>query len=152
MGSASYTVGIGRFAAMGAVALLVGSKMNWVGNKRRLFAGIAVYVILLAISRLLLKDEGLADSVWRIPVALLPLPAGAYFIYLEVRRYQNLDEYWQRVHLTALAIAFLGSALVAFTFGFLENAGMAKQSGFIYFLVMITLYVLGLVIARRRYS
>ncbi len=130
----------------------MGNAMSWVGNKRQLFAGIAVYIILLAISRLLLQDEGLADSVWRIPIALLPLPAGAYFIYLEVRRYQNLDEYWQRVHLTALAIAFLGSALVAFTFGFLENAGMAKQSGFIYFLVMITLYVLGLLIARRRYS
>ncbi len=126
--------------------------MNWVGNKRRLVAGLVVYVVLLAVSALLLKDDGLADSLWRLPVALLPLPAGAYFIYLEVRRYQHLDEYWQRVHLTALAIAFLGSALVAFTLGFLENAGMAKQSGFIYFLVMITLYVLGLLIARRRYS
>ncbi len=118
----------------------------------RLAAGLLVYSMLLVISIVLLRDQGLADSVWRIPVALLPLPAGAYLIYLEVRRYQDLDEYWQRVHLTALAIAFLGSALVAFTFGFLENAGMAKQSGFIYFLVMITLYVLGLVIARRRYS
>ncbi len=118
----------------------------------RLAAGLLVYSILLVISIVLLRDQGLADSVWRIPIALLPLPGGAYLIYLEVRRYQNLDEYWQRVHLTALAIAFLGSALVAFTFGFLENAGMAKQSGFIYFLVMITLYVLGLLIARRRYS
>ncbi len=123
-----------------------------IDNARRLEAGLLVYSILLVISIVLLRDDGLADSVWRIPVALLPLPAGAYLMYLEVRRYQNLDEYWQRVHLTALAIAFLGSALVAFTFGFLENAGMAKQSGFIYFLVMITLYVLGLVIARRRYS
>ena len=118
----------------------------------RLAAGLLVYSILLVISIVLLRDQGLADSVWRIPIALLPLPAGAYLMYLEVRRYQHLDEYWQRVHLTALAIAFLGSALVAFTFGFLENAGMAKQSGFIYFLVMITLYVLGLLIARRRYS
>ncbi len=123
-----------------------------IDNARRLEAGLLVYSILLVISIVLLRDDSLADSVWRIPVALLPLPAGAYLIYLEVRRYQNLDEYWQRVHLTALAIAFLGSALVAFTFGFLENAGMAKQSGFIYFLVMITLYVLGLLIARRRYS
>jgi len=126
--------------------------MNWVGNKRRLVAGLVVYVVLLAVSSLLLKDDGLADSLWRLPVALLPLPAGAYFIYLEVRRYQHLDEYWQHVHLTALAIGFLGSALVAFTFGFMENAGIARQSGFFYFGVMTALYVLGLLIARRRYS
>ena len=123
-----------------------------IDNARRLEAGLLVYSILLVISIVLLRDDGLAASVWRIPVALLPLPAGAYLSYLEVRRYQNLDEYWQRVHLTALAIAFLGSALVAFTFGFMENAGIARQSGFFYFLVMTMLYVLGLVIARRRYS
>ena len=126
--------------------------MSWVGNKRLLAAGLVVYGILLAISLLLLRNGGLADSVWRIPVVLLPLPAGAYFIYLEVRRYQDLDEYWQHVHLTALGIAFLGSALVAFTLGFLERAGVERQSGFFYFLVMTALYVLGLVIARRRYS
>ncbi len=126
--------------------------MNWVGNKRRLVAGLVVYGILLAISRLLLRDVALADSLWRFPVALLPLPGGGYIVYLEVRRYQQQDEYWQRVHLTAFPIAFFGSALVAFTFGFLENAGIAEQSGFIYFLVMITLYALGLLIARQRYS
>ena len=126
--------------------------MNWIGDARRLVAGVVVYGILLVISILLLKDDGLADSLWRLPVALLPLPGGGYIIYREVRRYQQLDEYWQRVHLTALAIAFLGSALVAFTFGFLENAEIAKQSGFFYFGVMTALYVLGLVIAKRRYS
>ena len=126
--------------------------MNWIGDERRLVAGVVVYGILLVISILLLKDDGLADSLWRLPVALLPLPGGGYIIYREVRRYQQLDEYWQRVHLTALAIAFLGSALVAFTFGFLENAEIAKQSGFFYFGVMTALYVLGLVIAKRRYS
>ena len=126
--------------------------MMWVGNARRLAVGIVVYVVLVAVTVLLLRDDGLAESVWRIPVVLLPLPAGAYLIYLEARRYQDLDEYWQRVHLTALAIAFLGSGLVAFTLGFLEKAGVERQSGFFYFGVMTGLYVLGLVIARRRYS
>ena len=126
--------------------------MNWVGNPRRLGAALVAYIIALVISHLLLKDDGLADSLWRLPAALLPLPAGGYIIYLELRRYQHLDEYWQRVHLAALAIALFGSALVAFTFGFLENAGIARQSGFFYFLVMTALYVLGLVIAKRRYS
>ena len=130
----------------------IDNAMNWIGDPRRLGAGLLVYSMLLVISIVLLRDDGLADSLWRLPVALLPLPAGAYFIYLEVRRYQHLDEYWQHVHLTALAIAFLGSALVAFTFGFMENAGIARQSGFFYFGVMTALYVLGLLIARRQYS
>ena len=126
--------------------------MNWISDPRRLGAALIAYSMALTISILLLRDDALADSLWRFPVALLPLPGGGYIVYLEVRRYQHLDEYWQRVHLTAFPIAFLGSALVAFTFGFLENAGIAEQSGFIYFLVMITLYALGLLIARRRYS
>ena len=126
--------------------------MNQTGDAPRLVTALFVYAVLLVVSILLLRDDRLADSLWRFPVALLPLPAGGYIIYLEVRRFQRLDEYWQRIHLTALPIAFLGSALVAFTLGFLENAGIPRPSGFFYFLVTIALYVLGLVIARRRYS
>ena len=59
---------------------------------------------------------------------------------------------WQQVQLMALPFAFLGSLLFAFTWGFVENAGLDPLSGFVMFGVMNALYLVGLWLARRRYS
>lgn len=118
----------------------------WVG------AGLAAYAVLLVVSLLLLEGDRLSDSPWRFAVALLPAPAGVFLVYLFVRRYRRLDEYWQRIHLTALPVAVLGSILVAFTLGFLENAGVDRQSGFVYFGIIVGLYLVGLFLAKRRYT
>ena len=122
------------------------------GETVRFGAAFAAYAGLLVVSLLLLEGDRLADSAWRFPIALLPVPAGAYLVYLVAHRYRGLDEYWQRIHLTALPVAVLGSLLVAFTLGFLENAGIGRPSGFVYFGIIVGLYLLGLFLAKQRYS
>lgn len=116
----------------------------------RFVAGMAVYGIVLTTSLLLLNGD--VSQPWRTVIALTPVIPVAYLVWVVVARIRSLDEYWQRVHLTALPIAFLGSISVAFTWGFLQNAGLAPLDGFVMFGVMVGLYLVGLWIARRRMS
>lgn len=120
------------------------------GYTTRLVGAIAVYGIVLTASLLLL--DGDMEQPWRTVVALLPVIPMVYVVWVVVARIRSLDEYWQQVHLTALPIAFLGSMLVAFTWGFLQNAGIAPLDGFVMFAVMAGLYLMGLWVARRRLS
>lgn len=116
----------------------------------RLVGAIAVYAIVLTASLLLLDTD--LDQPWRTVAALVPVVPVVYLVWLVVDRVRSLDEYWQQVHLTALPIAFLGSLVVAFTWGFLENAGFPPFDGFGMFSIMAGLYLLGLWVARRRLS
>lgn len=117
---------------------------------RRLLGALAVYVVIL-VGSLLLVDDGMGQP-WRTVVSLLPVLPMAYVVWLVVARFRGLDEYWQQVQLMALPFAFLSSLLLLFTWGFVENAGFEPLGGFVWFGVMVALYLVGLWIARRRYS
>lgn len=116
----------------------------------RLVGTMVVYAIALVVSLALL--DGDPDQPWRTVVALIPVFPMAYIVWLVIARFRALDEYWQQIHLTALPFAFLGSILVVFTWGFLENAGFDRLDGFVVFGIMNGLYVIGLWLARRRMS
>lgn len=116
----------------------------------RLVGAIAAYAIVLIGSLAILNGE--PDQPWRTVISLLPVLPALYVLWVVVDRIRSLDEYWQQVHLTALPIAFLGSMLFAFTWGFLQNAGFDPLDGFVMFAVMAGLYLVGLWLARRRLS
>lgn len=118
------------------------------GHTTRLVGAIAVYGIVLTASLILL--DGDTEQPWRTVIALTPVVPMVYVVWVVVARIRSLDEYWQQVHLTALPVAFLGSMLVAFTWGFLQNAGFAPLDGFMMFAIMTGLYLIGLWIARHR--
>jgi hypothetical protein len=61
------------------------------------------------------------------------------------------DELEQRIQLVGLGVAFLGTLMVTFSWGFLEGIGYERLSGFATFGVLVALYVAGLVVAQRRY-
>lgn len=119
-------------------------------DRARLVGAIVVYGIVLTGSLLLLKGD--LVSPWRTVIALLPVVPMVGVVWVVLSRIRSLDEYWQQIHLTALPVAFLGSLLFAFTWGFLQNAGVAPLDGFVMFAVMVGLYLVGLWVARRRLS
>lgn len=111
----------------------------------------AGYVALLALSAWLLADDRFGDSGWRFAIALLPVPPAAALVMAGIARYRRMDELQQRVHLIALAAAFLGTILTVFSWGFLESVGVPRLGGFAVFAVLNAYYLAGLVWARRRY-
>ena len=117
----------------------------------RLIVSLVVYAALLTGSSLILANTDV-EGVARTAIGMLPVIPMAYIVWLVVARFQGLDEYWQRIQLAALPFAFLGTMLLMFTWGFLENLGFDRLNGFVVFGVMNVLYVIGLVFSRRRYS
>jgi hypothetical protein len=91
-------------------------------------------------------------STQRIAFALIQGAATAVVIVMPWRGLKQLDEMQQRIQLEALSIAFVGTAILCSTYGFLENAGLphVEWGGFIW-PVMVLLWAIGTVIACRRY-
>jgi hypothetical protein len=111
----------------------------------------AVYIAAHA----LLKQPGLAPPL-RTAAALLPVPFFLFFLFFEIRLIRRLDELEQRIQLDALAFAFPGIVVVLMTLGLLQVAGVAlSPEDWSYrqvWLLALVFYVLGVVLARKRYQ
>lgn len=113
-------------------------------------AMIAYSIVLVAAITLLgrLSDA----SLWRIPVAVLPMiPIGfalrAYLIFLN-----GADELQRRIQLNGFAFAAGATGMVTLTYGFLENAGFPMISWVWIFPMIIAFWGIGSTIAERRYK
>ena len=80
---------------------------------------------------------------------MLACAAAAWVILRELRR---MDELQRRIQLEALGFAFAGTALLTFSYGFLEGLGYPRLSMFTVWPVMAALWIVGLLMARRRYQ
>ena len=118
---------------------------------RRLVLTLLAYAGLLVASVLLLRQDPIADSGWRYAVALLPAPAAAGILAATAAAYRDSDELARQIQLQALAVAFLTTMLLAFTWGLLEGVGLPRVSGFVYFGILWGTYMGGLWWANRRY-
>ena len=113
-------------------------------------AALAAYAAVLALSLHLLLG-GLSNAGWRTVVAIAPmLPALAVCVSV-VRNLRRADEMQRRLGLEALGLAFAGTALATFGYGFLENVGYPKMSMFAVWPLMASLWVVGLLVAHIRY-
>lgn len=113
-------------------------------------AAMLAYGLVLCTSIFLLKTgyfEGTAAAL----VALLPTLPCIAACWAILRRLRRLDEQQLRVHLEALAFAFCGTALLTFSYGFLEGVGWRPLSMFAVWPLMAVLWVIGGLIATRRY-
>lgn len=123
-------------------------------NKTRFFvefgAGMAAYVIML-IGSLLLVAGGTVTGAWATAVSLLPtLPALGVAIAV-MRQIRASDELQRRIQLEALSLAFAGTALITFSYGFLENVGYPKLSMFYVWPLMAVLWIIGGILSSRRF-
>lgn len=108
------------------------------------------YAATLAVSLSLLAG-GIDGRAAEIAVALAPMVPGVLLCWAIVRLIRRLDEMHRRVQLEAFALAFAGTALVTFSYGFLENAGFPRLSAFAVWPVMCGLWIAGVLIGSLRY-
>lgn len=73
---------------------------------------------------------GTEPGAGRVFLALLPVPPMVALALVVIRYLRRLDEMARRIHLEALALAFVGTALLTFAYGFLETTGFPKLSMF----------------------
>ncbi|MCV2367895.1 hypothetical protein [Roseateles oligotrophus] len=110
------------------------------------------YATLLIGSITWLNANATLASPWRDLIALSPMLPGALMVWVILRQLRRLDELQQRVQFEAFALAFAGTAFVTFSYGFLEGLGYPRLSMFVVWPLMAALWMLGLVLAARRYK
>jgi hypothetical protein len=118
---------------------------------KELAASLALYAVLLFGSITLLQHATLA-SPWRDATALSPMLAFPAIFWAVLRQLRSLDELQLRIELEGLALAFAGTAMLSFGYGFLEGTDWPRQSMFWILPLMVVLRFIGLQLARRRYA
>jgi len=88
---------------------------------------------------------------WKYAIALLPVLPAMGIPLAVVRFCQAMDELELRIQLESLAFGFASTAIVTFTYGFLQNAGLPQVSWVWVWPVMAVCWMVGLVAARWRY-
>jgi hypothetical protein len=115
-----------------------------------LWTAIAVYVVLIVAS--IRFGRPMAEGLLRTVVLLSPMIGFAMMIRAIARHVARIDEYQRLRLLESLALAFAITGAVTFSYGFLETAGYPKLSMFSVWPILAVLWVVGLVLARRRYQ
>ncbi|MEJ6004605.1 hypothetical protein WG899_03525 [Paucibacter sp. AS339] len=92
------------------------------------------------------------SSPGRDLLALSPMLPAALVVWAILRQLGRLDELQRRVQFEALAMSFAGTAFISFSYGFLEGLGYPRLSMFVIWPLMAVLWMLGLVLASRRYK
>jgi hypothetical protein len=85
------------------------------------------YVAVLLVALPVLHAVG-KDSVWRFPVAVLPVLPAVAGMAAFVRFLRTLDEMQRRIQFESFGITLALTWLITFTYGFLENAGLPPLS------------------------
>ncbi|BBN52668.1 hypothetical protein TRE132_07930 [Pseudomonas chlororaphis subsp. aurantiaca] len=111
-----------------------------------------LYTIVLVVSQLLLQHQVDAGMPLRIAIAITPVIPAGLMCWAIVRQFRRLDEMHLRIQLEGLGFAFAASALLTFSYGFLENAGFPHITWHWVWPVMGMMWIIGLRVARRRYQ
>jgi hypothetical protein len=115
---------------------------------------IAAWMVAFIAARLLLDGSGFATWI-RVAAALGPVPLAGAALLTILRSARDLDELEKRIQLEALAVAFVLAMLLLMTLGLMELAVPLNRNDWSYrhvWAMLPTLYLLGLITARRRYA
>lgn len=117
---------------------------------REFFGAMIAYAALLYASNAILSAN--PSAPWRFAVAVLPMIPALVLMRAVINAISRLDELQQNIQFTALGFAFAGTAAITFTYGFLENVGVPQLSWIYVWPLMATLWIVGRVIASRKYG
>ncbi|NIE98240.1 hypothetical protein F3J02_17425 [Acinetobacter sp. Tr-809] len=121
-------------------------------NYRNLFeliAAIALYIGVLVGS---LKTLNFIEIQWlKIVVSLLPILPALMIALIIIKQFKRFDELQQKIQLQALAISFVGTSLITFSYGFLENVGFPKLTMFLVWPIMAMLWSIATAVGTWKY-
>lgn len=119
--------------------------------KIEMMVALTAYVLLLLCSIAVLRS-GVVTADWaRAAIALTPMLPGVGICWAVVRNLRRMDELQLRINLEALSVAFAGTALLTFAYGFLEGVGFPRLSLFVVWPLMAALWMVGGLLCGRRY-
>ena len=96
--------------------------------QKELWAGMAVYVLLLVASITL--GRGLEPGILRTLFLVSPVIGVVLICWAMIRHVRRVDEFIRMEMLESIAISAVLTAGITFTYGFLETAGLPRLSMF----------------------
>lgn len=113
--------------------------------------GALVLYALLLVGANALERAVQPEGALRLLINLAPMLGAVAAAWAILRGLWRMDELQRRIQLDAIALSFLGTALLTFGWGFAEGAGLPHLRAFSVWPIMGALWGLGLVVAQRRY-
>ncbi|MGR0185732.1 hypothetical protein [Azospirillum aestuarii] len=111
----------------------------------------------LALYAVLLLGANAADRVFepdgaaKMALTLLPILGTVIVAWAVLRGLRRMDELQRRIQFDAIVLSCIGTALATFAWGFAEGVGAPELRAFHVWPLMAVLWVVGVLIAQRRY-
>lgn len=113
--------------------------------------GAFVFYALLLVGANALERAIRPEGALKLAINLTPMLGALAAAWAIMRALWRMDEMQRRIQLDAIALSFLGTALITFGWGFAEGAGLPHLRAFSVWPIMGTLWGLSLFVAQRRY-
>ena len=114
-----------------------------------MIVSLSLYAAALVASLTWLKAG--VEGPWKYAIAVLPVLPALGVPLAVIRLCRAMDELQLRIQLESLAFGFAAAAVTTFSYGFLQNAGLPEVSWVWVWPVMAVCWILGQLVARRRY-
>jgi hypothetical protein len=114
-----------------------------------MIVSLSLYAAALVASLTWLKAG--VEGPWKYAIAVLPVLPALGVPLAVIRLCRAMDELQLRIQLESLAFGFAAAAVATFTYGFLQNAGLPEVSWVWVWPVMAVCWIVGGLVARRRY-
>lgn len=108
------------------------------------------YAVTLVVALLLVEAH--PHAPWRYAVVVAPVIPICFALLAVIRALGRMDELQRRIQLNALGFGFGATAIITFTYGFLELVGFPKVSYLWVLPLMVALWGIGGAFAARRYA
>lgn len=132
--------------------LYYGGMKSWKTSGSRFILWMAVYVVAVAVLSLAF-NRGLVPHALAIPLALAPMIPAILAALAKVDGFRELDELQRKIQSEGILFAFVITAVVTFSYGFLEvYAGFPRLSMFFVWPVLAMGWMAGATLASRRYA
>jgi hypothetical protein len=116
---------------------------------RQFVIAMVAYTILLIASIWLIGR--MEATIWRIPIALLPVIPASFALQAFIRYLNGIDEFMQKIQLNAIAVAAGATGMLTFAYGLMENVGLPPLSWTWIFPLLIMIWGIALFVFERRY-
>lgn len=115
-----------------------------------LASALGLYIVLL-IAANLLERALQPTTTLLVAINLLPMIGALALAWTIMRALRQMDELQRRIQFDAIALSFLGTALITFGWGFAEGAGLPHLRAFAVWPIMAALWGIGTILAQLRY-
>lgn len=113
-------------------------------------ASLALYIFLLFIANMILFKAH-PTGPYLFALSMVPMIGAVAMAWAVLRGLHRMDELQRRIQFDAIAIAFLGTALITFGWGFGEVAGLPPLRAFAVWPIMGSLWFVSVIFASRKY-